>query len=133
MMIRILKIAIPVEITEQLETEAAIRKLPLEKSIERTLLHHANNLKYISDELTKIQEEAAATAPPPPEFKEWSRSMITEFYSTEDEIENPKWPLTPEVIPNHMGINLCSVEGMSWTRQAADRQLVSLTIHFLPA
>ncbi|MDR1249031.1 MAG: hypothetical protein LBK63_06985 [Treponema sp.] len=76
--------------------------------------------------------EAAPATPAPPDYKEWSRSMITEFYSMEDEIKNPKWPLTPDVIPNHMGINLCSVEGMSWTRQA-DRQLVSLTIHFFPA
>ena len=41
-------------------------------------------------------------------------------------------PLSLSVIPNHMGINLCSVEGMSWTRQDDD-QLVSLTIHFVPA
>jgi hypothetical protein len=41
-------------------------------------------------------------------------------------------PLPLPVIPNHMGINLCSVEGLSWTRQA-DGQLVSLTIHFVPA
>lgn len=41
-------------------------------------------------------------------------------------------PLPIEVIPNHMGINLCSVEGMTWTRQP-DGQLVSLTIHFKPA
>lgn len=40
-------------------------------------------------------------------------------------------PLPLEVIPNHMGINLCSVEGISHTRQA-DAQLVSLTIHFIP-
>ena len=41
-------------------------------------------------------------------------------------------PLTLGVIPNMMGINLCSVEAISWTRQG-DGQLVSLTIHFLPA
>ena len=40
-------------------------------------------------------------------------------------------PLDLAVIPNHMGINLCSVEGLSWTRQD-DGQLVSLTIHFVP-
>lgn len=43
--------------------------------------------------------------------------------------EEPPLPL--EVIPNHMGINLCSVQALSWTRQD-DGQLVSVTIHFLP-
>lgn len=42
-----------------------------------------------------------------------------------------KAPIDLSVIPNYMGINLCSVEGLSWTRQA-DGQLVSLTIHFEP-
>jgi hypothetical protein len=41
-------------------------------------------------------------------------------------------PLPIEVIPNHMGINLCSVEAISWDQQQ-DGQLVSLTIHFIPA
>lgn len=40
-------------------------------------------------------------------------------------------PLPLSVIPNHMGINLCSVESVTWTKQP-DGQLVSLTIHFLP-
>ncbi len=34
-------------------------------------------------------------------------------------------------IPDTMGINLNSVEGVSWTRQF-DHQLVSVTIHFKP-
>jgi hypothetical protein len=58
--------------------------------------------------------------------------MKTEFHSMHTELETAKWPLDIGVIPNHMGINLCSVEGMSWTRQD-DGQLVSLTIHFRPA
>jgi hypothetical protein len=58
--------------------------------------------------------------------------MKTEFHSMRTELETTGWPLDPAVIPNHMGINLCSVEGMSWTRQD-DGQLVSLTIHFQPA
>jgi hypothetical protein len=59
--------------------------------------------------------------------------MKTEFYPfTDKELENREWPLAPSVIPNYMGINLCSVEGMSWTRRE-DGQLVSLTIHFEPA
>lgn len=40
-------------------------------------------------------------------------------------------PLPLSVIPNHMGINLCSVDSVSWTKQD-DGQLVSLTILFLP-
>jgi len=43
--------------------------------------------------------------------------------------EDPPLPLS--VIPNYMGINLCSVESVSWTEQE-DGQLVSLTIHFIP-
>lgn len=41
-------------------------------------------------------------------------------------------PLPLSVIPNYMGINLCSVDAVSWVRQD-DGQLVSLTIHFIPA
>jgi hypothetical protein len=58
--------------------------------------------------------------------------MKTEFHSMKDELDTAKWPLDPAVIPYYMGINLCSVEGMGWTRQE-DGQLVSLTIHFEPA
>lgn len=43
--------------------------------------------------------------------------------------EDPPLPLA--VIPNYMGINLCSVDSVSWTEQE-DGQLVSLTIHFTP-
>jgi hypothetical protein len=46
--------------------------------------------------------------------------------------EGVEWPLPLGVMPNQMGINLCSVEGMTWSR-LPDRQLVSLTIHFIPA
>lgn len=42
-----------------------------------------------------------------------------------------KCPLPLEVIPNNMGINLCSVDAISWENQQ-DGQLVSLTIHFMP-
>ena len=41
-------------------------------------------------------------------------------------------PLPLSVIPNYMGINLCSVESLTWTRQE-NGQLVNLTINFLPA
>ena len=40
-------------------------------------------------------------------------------------------PLPLSVIPNHMGINLCSVESVKWVKQE-DGQLVSLTINFDP-
>jgi len=61
--------------------------------------------------------------------------MKTEFHKiagkTNEEFNSVNWPLDPSAIPNYTGINLCSVEGMSWTRQD-DGQLVSLTIHFEP-
>jgi hypothetical protein len=40
-------------------------------------------------------------------------------------------PLPLEVIPNQMGINLCSVKAISWQEQD-DGQLVNLTIYFKP-
>jgi hypothetical protein len=40
-------------------------------------------------------------------------------------------PIPLEVIPNNMGINLCSVDAISWQKQS-DGQLVNLTIHFIP-
>jgi len=40
-------------------------------------------------------------------------------------------PLPLEVIPNKMGINLNSVDSISWQRQS-DEQLTSLTIYFIP-
>ena len=46
-------------------------------------------------------------------------------------IESGESPLKLDVIPNHMGINLCSVEALTWVKQDDD-QLVSLTIHFIP-
>jgi hypothetical protein len=52
--------------------------------------------------------------------------------SVEELLETDDSPLPLEVIPNHMGINLVSVEGLSWRRQG-DGQLVSLTVHFTPA
>ena len=42
-----------------------------------------------------------------------------------------KCPLPLEVIPNQMGINLCSVEGITWLKQD-DGQLPDLTIDFIP-
>ena len=39
-------------------------------------------------------------------------------------------PLPIDVIPNNMGINICSVDAISWQKQD-DGQLVNLSIHFL--
>ena len=47
-------------------------------------------------------------------------------------IKNKKSPLPLEVIPNNMGINLCSVESISWHKQN-DGQLTILTIEFIPS
>jgi len=46
-------------------------------------------------------------------------------------IESKESPLPLNVIPNHMEINLCSVESLSWTEQE-DGQLMNLTINFNP-
>lgn len=59
--------------------------------------------------------------------------METTFKKVSELIEKDEYcPLPVSVIPNNMGINLCSVDAISWTKQP-DGQLVSLTIHFLPA
>jgi len=50
-----------------------------------------------------------------------------------DIIEGKKeCPLPLEVIPNKLGINLVSVESVSW-QKTDDNQLKNLTIHFIPA
>lgn len=59
--------------------------------------------------------------------------MKTITKTIQEMIENKEnAPLPLDVIPNHMGINLCAVEAMTWTKKD-DGQLVSLTIHFIPA
>lgn len=58
--------------------------------------------------------------------------MKTTFKTTKQLIKSKDSPLPLEVIPNYMGINLCSVDGISWQKQK-DGQLTSLTIHFIPA
>ena len=57
--------------------------------------------------------------------------MKTEMKTIQEIIDGAESPLPIEVIPNYMGINLVSVEAISWTRQD-DNQLVNLTIHFIP-
>ena len=59
-------------------------------------------------------------------------ATVTVVKKMDDLVKNDKEsPLPISVIPNYMGINLCSVDALSWERRA-DRQLVSLTIHFSP-
>jgi hypothetical protein len=57
--------------------------------------------------------------------------METKFKKIDELIENNECPLPLEVIPNYMGINLCSVDAISWQKQS-DGQLTNLTIHFIP-
>ena len=58
--------------------------------------------------------------------------MNTKTATIQDIIDDKiKCPFPITIIPNNMGINLCSVEAITWTKQE-DGQLVSLTIHFIP-
>lgn len=57
--------------------------------------------------------------------------MIVYHKTVQELIDAESSPLPLSAIPNLMGINLCSVDSLTWTRQD-DGQLVSLTIHFLP-
>ncbi len=58
--------------------------------------------------------------------------MKTTFKTINELVDNKEYcPLPLQIIPNNMGINLCSVDGISWQKQY-DGQLVNLTIHFTP-
>lgn len=57
--------------------------------------------------------------------------MKTHFKKIDELIETNESPIPLEVIPNNMGINLCSVDAISWQKQD-DGQLTNLTIHFIP-
>jgi hypothetical protein len=56
---------------------------------------------------------------------------MKKYYKTVNElvINNKKCPLPLSVIPNYMGINLCSVEAISWEKQS-NGQLINLSIYF---
>lgn len=59
--------------------------------------------------------------------------MYSEYRTIMQIIENEsECPFPIDVIPNEMGINLCSVKGISWIKQP-DGQLVNVMIHFKPA
>ena len=53
----------------------------------------------------------------------------TEYHDIRE--EGVDFPTPLGVMPDQMGINLCSMAGMSWSR-LPDMQLVSVTVHFLP-
>jgi hypothetical protein len=57
--------------------------------------------------------------------------MTTITKTIEQLINGSDCPLPISVIPNQMGINLNSVESITWTKQN-DGQLVDLTINFKP-
>lgn len=57
-----------------------------------------------------------------------TKSLEISGISDPDSITCP-FPLA--IIPNHMGINLCSVQSVIWQQQD-DGQLVSLSIYFIP-
>jgi len=58
--------------------------------------------------------------------------MKTHFKTVNELIKDDKEsPLPLSVIPNYMGINLVSVDAISWQKQE-DGQLTNLTIHFIP-
>ncbi len=58
--------------------------------------------------------------------------MKTYLKKIEDLVNNNEEnPLPLEVIPNNMGINLCSVDSIGWQEQD-DGQLTNLTIYFIP-
>ena len=58
---------------------------------------------------------------------------MTTYYKTIEEIinENIDTPIPVSVIPNYMGINLSSVDALSWQR-LNDGQLTNLMIYFTP-
>ena len=57
--------------------------------------------------------------------------MTTITKTIEELIKTKESPLDIGIIPNNMGINLCSVHSLTWTKQD-DGQLVNLTINFIP-
>lgn len=55
------------------------------------------------------------------------------YYSTDELIAHPEAsPLPLSVIPDHMGINLVALDGMTVTKRD-DGQLVTLSLHFKPS
>ena len=59
------------------------------------------------------------------------RKILRRSATVKAVIDGKDCPLPLQVIPNYMGINLCSVESISWTK-LNDGQLVDITINFMP-
>lgn len=57
--------------------------------------------------------------------------MTTTTKTVDELLKTDESPLPLDVFPNKMGINLVSVEALTWTRRA-DGQLVNLMVHFIP-
>ena len=58
--------------------------------------------------------------------------MTKEKVMIEDVVMNDAYcPIPVDVFPNHMGINLVSVDSVEYTKQE-DGQLVSMTVNFIP-
>lgn len=100
-----------------------------EKQKNKNMIEEARQrMSSYSDEeraaLEKVRQELIA-------FKQGVKTKG--FYKTIDKIihNNEHCPLPISVIPDKMGINLCSVEAVSWVERE-DGQLMNLTIHFLP-
>ncbi|MCX2533652.1 hypothetical protein OQ486_09200 [Plesiomonas shigelloides] len=58
--------------------------------------------------------------------------MSRKIETVDNIINGARCPLPLEVIPNHMGINLCNVDSIEWVEQN-DGQLVELKINFTPS
>jgi hypothetical protein len=58
--------------------------------------------------------------------------METKKVTIEDVVKNNAYcPISIDVFPNLMGINLVSVDSVEYTKQT-DGQLVSMTVNFIP-
>jgi len=62
-------------------------------------------------------------------------SEVTNYFRTISDIikneDGPKPPMDIGYFPNVMGINLCCVEGIAWSR-LEDGQLLNMTVYFKP-
>lgn len=59
--------------------------------------------------------------------------MIFQKRTIEELIEDDDSPLPIEAIPNKMGINLCSVQGIECNTETTGGQVIDFTIRFIPA
>ena len=96
-------------------------------------------LEYLNIELRRIRSKAFKKylenyllSENVQSFIHLEKKMKTITKSVQELISTDESPLPLSVIPNYMGINLCSVDSITWTKQP-DGQLVNLTINFVPA